>query len=141
MKLSACIIFLIVILLPIKAEGVALMEPGRSTLLVTYENGDTAAITCPKGDQSCYLNLLVNKVEFHFSASDLGGLDIEPSSITLFSGSNSGRDKYFSFEISIICPEISEEGPFYDCSASVLIEQDKEPVVRLLRKTMSRRAD
>ena len=109
-------------LAPSLADATAMMEPPRRSVALAFENGDRLAIDCDP-DQ-CVLSLSVNGKPFRFDRADLGVRDIFPQDANLYSGFASGRDRYFSFSVSVACPE--EVQPyFYSCSANGLVQEGK----------------
>jgi hypothetical protein len=131
-RLAAHPVFLTV-LLPAFACATPMIEPARDQLRVEFENGDSATILCRHvEDDPCALDLRVNGRNFHFDSASLGA-GILPERVILYSGPNSGRDKYFSFDVSVVCPEevMLED---YDCEASVLVQHDKPHEVDIHRR-------
>lgn len=104
---------------------------------LSFDNGDHLQIRCrPTGD-SCQLKLLVNGKRFLFQAKDLDNLDILAEHAHLYSGASSGREKYFSFEVSVMCPESDVQSPPHECFANVLIQEDEAPTVTVIRRATS----
>jgi hypothetical protein len=115
--------FLLVFALsPSLASATAMMEPVRHSFRIDFDNGDRLSIDW--GNDEYVLSLLVNGKGFQFDAAALGVTAIYPDDANLYSGPNSGRNKYFSFDVSVACPE--EVQPyFYSCKASALVQQGK----------------
>ena len=108
------------------ASATAMMEPHRIRTVVTYANGDELNLLCPLEQESCSVAVRVNGVDFHFSQEEVGAV-ILPYGGTLFSGEHSGRDRYFSLELSVECADASGD----ICKASMLVEQGKVPQVNI----------
>ena len=98
----------------------AMMEPYRESLIIEYANGDTLEISCKNNATKCLLRLQVNGEEFIYDPAALGA-SITPRHAILYSGHHSGRSEYFSFQITVECPD-SEETQMYRCIARALVD-------------------
>jgi hypothetical protein len=115
------------------AMSTSMTEPIGRAMVVTYQNGDSLQIHCSKLGQ-CLLHLLVNGVKFDFDDKQLNGARPIPVRGFLYSGSFSGRDSYFSFEVSVDCREEDREGPYDYCYATALVEDHKLTHVDIFKK-------
>jgi hypothetical protein len=122
MRRSSLAWLLLLALVPSLAGATAMTEPGRRSFSVAFDNGDRLAIDCD--EEQCVLSLLVNGQRFRFDRADLGVRDIYPDEARLYSGFASGRDQYFSFDVSVACPE-EVQPHFYSCSANALVQEGK----------------
>ena len=99
------------LLCPAIANGTAMIEPERKSLVVAFENSDLLSIYCERPSTNCKLELVVNGKNFKYELEELGA-EPQPIRGNLYSGTFSGRDAYFSFEVTVECPEDLSESVY-----------------------------
>ena len=114
------------------AIATSMMESFRSALTIDFENGDSLIVHCESPDDPCVLRMNVNGKEFEYDSSQLGAEPL-PEHANLYSGLFSGRDEYFSFSVSVLCPDV-EQTRSYNCEVGGVVSDGELGQVRLGRK-------
>jgi hypothetical protein len=108
-----------------QAHASPMLEPTRHKLTIEFNNGDVLSVACKNNTRECRLKLHVNRKSFTYGSPELNGLSLLPEHAFLYSGPGSGREKYFSFEVSVLCPEDQEGKPPSDCYANGAVRDGK----------------
>jgi hypothetical protein len=126
-------LFFILLFAASSSTASPMLDMPRKGLSVAYVDGDRIEVLCNKSGERCSVAVHVAGKSATFKPSSLGGAEVLPWRAMLYVNPGQNRAQYYSFEVSVVCPDDLPDKPMGSCNAHVTVQQGSEPEVELVR--------